>query len=175
MTEWQDRAACAGQTDYDTFFPAPDDIRTIRKAKSICGGCPVKQECLLDALAWPVNMDFGIRGGLTDTERLEMRAGLPEPPCDGPGHPGHGTTEGYTYEIRYLGQTCEGCRDAEARYRRGLRDNANLTPGDPRHGKRSTYTVLACRCELCSAAQSAYRTSREQQRRARERRAAAKQ
>jgi WhiB family redox-sensing transcriptional regulator len=64
---WQDQALCA-QTDPEAFFPEKGG--STRPAKKICLGCPVKQECLDEAL---VNEErFGIWGGLSERERRRM-------------------------------------------------------------------------------------------------------
>lgn len=122
MTDWEDRAACHGlpRADADDFFAHPSEQDKIGRALAVCKTCPVKGACLRDALAWPASMDHWIRGGLTEEQRAEMRR-------DGqmvdltPGHPGHGTVRGYLFETRHGGETCQSCRDANARYYRALR------------------------------------------------------
>lgn len=46
---WQERAACRG---YPTswWFPGPGNLANTRKAMDICGGCPVREECLETAI-----------------------------------------------------------------------------------------------------------------------------
>ncbi len=69
---WRDRAACAAPgVDPEWFFPAPGQQG--KHAKRICARCPVKAECLADALAVPEADDHGVRGGLTARERLRLR------------------------------------------------------------------------------------------------------
>src|SRR6266540_1660977 len=64
VTGWRDRAACvAPAIDPELFFPA----------KRVCARCPVRVECLADALACMPTHDDGIRGGLTLTERRALR------------------------------------------------------------------------------------------------------
>ncbi|GAA3440637.1 MULTISPECIES: WhiB family transcriptional regulator [Streptosporangiaceae] len=72
---WQDDAACRGE-DLVLFF-GPDgerqperDIRE-RKAKAICGQCPVRAECLDYALSRPEK--YGTWGGLNEDERASER------------------------------------------------------------------------------------------------------
>lgn len=67
MRPWEKDAACA-ETDPEAFFP--DVGESTKYAKAICQSCPVRQECLDDALADP-HEQWGIRGGKT---RLELRA-----------------------------------------------------------------------------------------------------
>ena len=70
--EWRERAACLeypaviffGLDDSET--PAERRAREDR-AKSICAGCEVRQECLEYALA--TREPYGIWGGLTEIER----------------------------------------------------------------------------------------------------------
>jgi WhiB family transcriptional regulator, redox-sensing transcriptional regulator len=72
---WQDRAACHG-ADVVLFF-GPDgerqperDIRE-RKAKALCGSCPVRMECLGYAVSRPEK--YGTWGGLNEDERSAER------------------------------------------------------------------------------------------------------
>ena len=54
--------------DPEMFF-APG-VRTERKAKAICGRCPVQGECLVFALE--SRTEFGIWGGLNGKERRRL-------------------------------------------------------------------------------------------------------
>jgi WhiB family redox-sensing transcriptional regulator len=45
----------------------------IKVAKRICAPCPVKSECLEDALRFPVVYDWGIWGGTDRKERILIR------------------------------------------------------------------------------------------------------
>ena len=65
---WISRAACANQPT-DLFFP--EDPEGSELAKAICGGCPVRAECIGYAVAIP-SLD-GIWGGLTRQERYRLR------------------------------------------------------------------------------------------------------
>lgn len=66
---WRDQALCA-EVDRDWFFPEKGD--NWGSAKRICALCPVKAECLEDALE--NNEEWGIWGGTTDHERREIKA-----------------------------------------------------------------------------------------------------
>jgi WhiB family redox-sensing transcriptional regulator len=73
--EWMDRAACA-DTPNDLWFP--DDFECSRPdwgpARKVCGGCPVRSECLEFALGFPEDRDrHGMFGGLTPLERGQVR------------------------------------------------------------------------------------------------------
>ena len=67
---WQEDALCA-QTDPELFFPERGGVRFVRKAKSICGDCTVRDECLEYALA--NDERFGVWGGKSERERNRMR------------------------------------------------------------------------------------------------------
>jgi WhiB family redox-sensing transcriptional regulator len=72
---WRTDAACQ-DLGPDLFFPlgttGPAIVQTIT-AKQICRSCPVRRECLIDALGIPACQDLGIRGGLTEGERVTLR------------------------------------------------------------------------------------------------------
>jgi len=69
---WQFRAACRGP-ESALFFPPTYAERKEeredreRRAKAICGGCPVRRECLEYALG--IREPHGIWGGLNEAER----------------------------------------------------------------------------------------------------------
>ena len=61
-------AACTNE-DTNLFFSESNS--EIRKAIAICNRCPIKRECLEDALA---NNEYGIWGGTTEGMRERMQA-----------------------------------------------------------------------------------------------------
>ncbi|MEV0965618.1 MULTISPECIES: WhiB family transcriptional regulator [unclassified Streptomyces] len=68
--EWQLRAACRG-TDGSLFFHPANERGKARderekKAKRVCGGCPVRRACLRHALE--TRERFGVWGGLGEQE-----------------------------------------------------------------------------------------------------------
>lgn len=65
--DWRVRGNCRNLKDPDVMTPDPADYRSIAKAKTICGGCPVKDVCLDAAIQRDER--FGIWGGLTPAER----------------------------------------------------------------------------------------------------------
>lgn len=67
--EWRDRAACAGMA-VEVFF----DDGMLDVAREKCQGCPVRQQCLDDALLNGEN--HGIRGGLVPAERRDLSVGV---------------------------------------------------------------------------------------------------
>lgn len=72
---WRARAACV-DVDPEAFFPVgeagPVFVAQVAAAKAVCAGCPVRAECLADAL---VGLAYGIAGGLTAEERRGLGVG----------------------------------------------------------------------------------------------------
>ena len=70
--DWRSRAACR-DVDPETFFPVaesgPAYERQVAAAKAVCTGCPVRSECLNEAL---VRVPEGVAGGLTPVERRRL-------------------------------------------------------------------------------------------------------
>lgn len=66
---WHAEAACRGE-DLSVFFPVRGD--SSKPAKAICERCPVRTECLEEALA-DLELDFGVRGGMSARERKALR------------------------------------------------------------------------------------------------------
>lgn len=66
--DWRTRAAC--KDDPDRQFPE-NRAEEIAAAKQVCASCPVKAECLRDALA--LDERDGVWGGLTSGERRNLR------------------------------------------------------------------------------------------------------
>lgn len=66
--EWMAKAACTVLTS-ELFFP--DKGGTDTGAKKICATCPVREECLMYALA--TGQKQGVWGGLSPLERGRMR------------------------------------------------------------------------------------------------------
>lgn len=70
---WRNRAACRA-ADPELFQPSTESGPTydaqVAEAKAVCAGCPVRQMCLEFALAM---LPYGIAGGLTETERAQLR------------------------------------------------------------------------------------------------------
>lgn len=66
--QWREEALRA-QIDPEIFFPEPG--QSPNAAKEVCAGCPVRTECLHDALTHR-DIAFGVRGGLTPTQRREL-------------------------------------------------------------------------------------------------------
>lgn len=73
-TEWRDLALCREIGDFHLWFPGKGG--TARPAKSVCGRCVVRDECLTEAMAeesqYGAMERHGIRGGLTPNERDDL-------------------------------------------------------------------------------------------------------
>jgi hypothetical protein len=93
MSDWRDQARCAnlGMTDksiFEIFYPDPGSDKSYRhltmlhkRAKRVCARCPVRVECLTEALLheagrlsphtgkWERHLPWGVWGGHTALER----------------------------------------------------------------------------------------------------------
>lgn len=73
--EWMDHAACKGM-DQSIFFP--DDMEYTSKARLVCMGCSVIDDCLEYALRLSASIarqdDYGIIANTTPAERATMLA-----------------------------------------------------------------------------------------------------
>jgi WhiB family redox-sensing transcriptional regulator len=69
---WRESARCRDE-DPDRLF-----VRGAlqRKARAICGGCPVRPQCLAEAL--DNRIEFGVWGGLTERERRALLRRRPD-------------------------------------------------------------------------------------------------
>jgi WhiB family redox-sensing transcriptional regulator len=70
---WRDHANCIGRPT--RWFFASERWRELNElALAICAGCPVRLECLEDALDFEVGyrVTFGVRGGLLASDRVEL-------------------------------------------------------------------------------------------------------
>lgn len=71
--DWRYEAACLTH-DPELFFPIGDSgpaLDQVEQAKVVCRTCPVMQECL--AWALETGQDFGVWGGMSESERLALR------------------------------------------------------------------------------------------------------
>jgi WhiB family redox-sensing transcriptional regulator len=66
VDDWPSQAACRGAEPDELFVPGAAQNR----AKAVCMGCPVRTECLADAL--DNRTEFGIWGGMTERERRAL-------------------------------------------------------------------------------------------------------
>src|SRR5436190_300469 len=73
--DWTTRAACRDNAPDTLFVQGAKQNR----AKSICLGCPVRTECLADAL--DNRVEFGVWGGMTERERRALLRRRPSRSC----------------------------------------------------------------------------------------------
>jgi WhiB family redox-sensing transcriptional regulator len=60
--DWTVQAKCRGMAD--ALFPEASDQK---RARQLCAGCPVRFECLAEALDHRI--EWGVWGGMTERER----------------------------------------------------------------------------------------------------------
>ena len=65
-TDWITRASCRNADPDELFVQGAAQNR----AKQVCMGCPVRTECLSDAL--DNRVEFGVWGGMTERERRAL-------------------------------------------------------------------------------------------------------
>jgi WhiB family redox-sensing transcriptional regulator len=70
--DWRVRAACRDADPDGLFVRGAEQNR----AKLVCMGCPVRTECLAEALDSRIN--FGVWGGMTERERRALLRRRPE-------------------------------------------------------------------------------------------------
>ncbi|MFC9189290.1 WhiB family transcriptional regulator [Streptomyces cyaneofuscatus] len=71
-TFWREGAACRG-ADLEELFA---NSAAQNRAKIVCTGCPVRTECLAEAL--DNRVEFGVWGGMTERERRALLRRRPE-------------------------------------------------------------------------------------------------
>ena len=98
ITAWSSEAACA-DTDTNIFYAEAGKARSdprsdilVGRARRICARCPVRRECLIEALTyeagkrnpetgrWDRKLPFGVWGGVTPDERHD-KAVRHQPGC----------------------------------------------------------------------------------------------
>ncbi len=106
---WVTAAACRG-CSVDLFYA--DRSGSSTEALAVCATCPVRAECLADALAFErtvaVQEVYGVRGGMSAMERRRLlavdRVRQPRAAC--------GTDSGYYRHRRLREAACESCKAA---------------------------------------------------------------
>ncbi|GAA1391894.1 WhiB family transcriptional regulator [Luteococcus peritonei] len=69
--DWTLLARCRGMAD--ALFPEGKDQK---RARAVCMGCPVRSQCLAEAL--DSRIEWGVWGGLTERERRQLLRQRPE-------------------------------------------------------------------------------------------------
>lgn len=144
--DWMVEALCA-QTDPEVFFPEKGSGTStdIKLAKTICAGCPVRQQCLDYAL--DNDIEYGIWGGLSAQRRRPLqrarRATSTVRTC----------VNGHQRPVDE--KCCRQCRrEAWQRYNADpdvkARRAARIKRTDVEHG--ATRYHYGCRCDVCRQA-----------------------
>ena len=66
VEDWAPRAACRATQPDQLFVRGAEQ----NKAKQLCAGCPVRTECLAEAL--DNQIEWGVWGGMTERERRAL-------------------------------------------------------------------------------------------------------
>lgn len=137
---WAEHAACAPHPRA-WWFPERYETGGYARAVAICATCPVRAECLEEALAYEIGRHdrFGMWGGLTPAERTREAdrreaAGIPVPrrrarqaQC--------GTSSGYHRHHRRREPACQPCKDAHAEEHRRRDERKAIRSGrNPNQG-----------------------------------------
>ena len=72
LHDWTTQAACSTNDPDELFVTGAAQNR----AKAVCMGCPVRAECLADAL--DNRVEFGVWGGMTERERRALLRRRPD-------------------------------------------------------------------------------------------------
>lgn len=73
MSDWRHAAACRDENP-ELFFPvgtAYPALQQAARAKAVCRRCPVRANCLAEALA--TGQGFGVWGEMSEDERRSLR------------------------------------------------------------------------------------------------------
>jgi hypothetical protein len=68
LDSWLDRAACKEATNKEVEYFFHGNRTQKAMIKQFCNNCPVREECLQDALKEPARIRYGARGGLTESQ-----------------------------------------------------------------------------------------------------------
>lgn len=162
---WSVQAACGPGTgqDPELWFPISytdaTGIAQTAYATSICHRCPVRAECLTDAMAIEGNRGeagrHGIRGGLAPVARAHLYARTRRPAEPGVPVEGCGDAAGYQRHRRAGTTPCKACSAAERE--RAAQAAARREPAEC--GTRSGYQRHRRdgqeACDPCKAANAA--------------------
>jgi WhiB family redox-sensing transcriptional regulator len=66
IEDWTPKAVCRSATPDELFVRGAEQ----NKAKQMCAGCPVRTECLAEAL--DNQIEWGVWGGMTERERRAL-------------------------------------------------------------------------------------------------------
>ncbi|MFH8483663.1 WhiB family transcriptional regulator [Streptomyces sp. NPDC018055] len=152
--DWRNRSACR-DVDPELFFPTGTDPRSqaqARRAKRVCGGCPVRAACL----SWALDnkQDTGVWGGLDERERRELH-GRPSAAQKAPRPSEWGTEIDEKAVERYLSGAESFVRPQERleAVARGVRAGMAYPDFDRLHdlAKGATSTFMSRARKVCAA------------------------
>jgi hypothetical protein len=120
---WRGYAACAELAEPDVMYPEASDKIGLEAARAVCAACPVKRECLDEALAEEggrtKDSRFGVRAGRTPSQRFGIYqsrrpSSQTETKPRGPGRSksGCGTAAAYERHCRFGEPIDDSCRAA---------------------------------------------------------------
>ena len=129
FTGWRAYAVCADLPKPDVMFPDPSDLTGVKEARLVCAACPVKRECLEEALAdeggKTKDSRFGVRAGRTPSQRFAIyQSRRPSSQAEtkprGPGRSKSecGTAAAYDRHCRFGEPIDDACRQAHNDKRR---------------------------------------------------------
>lgn len=114
---WRDQASCKTRPDLNWY---PGQGEQFDEQLAVCAGCPVRDDCIAEALAATEYDDLGIWGGMSQRQRTLLRRGQrnaktrrPVAEC--------GTRSGYMRHRKDGTVICEDCRAANAAYQREMK------------------------------------------------------
>jgi WhiB family redox-sensing transcriptional regulator len=110
MMEWQSQGSCKGKPLDWFFFKNLETEQVYPQVKELCAGCPVRHDCLKDAIE---TRSVGIWAGTTTADRrnpLRQRRELKAQMTD------CGSYGGYRKHLRNKTPTCYQCRVARNTY-----------------------------------------------------------
>lgn len=110
---WQDSALCK-KYGPDLFFPdgeKGENAVQIMVAKNVCSVCPVRYNCLAEALT---RYEAGVWGATTERDRKTIRQYLKDIPWERAG------AVGLAYVMALVMPVCEGCGDHKRTTKDGL-------------------------------------------------------
>lgn len=101
IPKWTERGACLDYPEAEDFFVEKHTTQPSQFARRVCGGCPVRGECLDYALGRPEATEFAIYGGLTPEQRRQLARDRSFVRCPGCG--------GAEILVESRGEVCLGC------------------------------------------------------------------
>lgn len=109
--DWRIDAACRTRPDLNWF---PEQGQPVAAQLAVCAACPVRTDCLADALGNGADNGYGLWGGLSAKQRRDLRSTARLDINRGPAR--CGTRSGYMLHRKRQEDACDECRAANAAY-----------------------------------------------------------